>query len=182
MEKTIFYTPHVAAKRPRPRTRKVPAFLTSLRAAQPGLLPPRWGSDLKKSEGSGTCDFFQPRADRGSVLLPPRLILTCKNACQTLRNLFKTVQNRDFDLEIYPWYNKSHVSRERTGSKVYLGGVWCGLSTRWFHLRWFHSCAVHMLFLRWFHLRWFRLTCCFWEDYVWVDSGGLTVDAKRVIS
>ena len=91
-----------------------------LRSKKTGLPLP------ENSEGSGTCDFFQPRADRGSVLLPPRLILTCKNACQTLRNLFKTVQNRDFDLEIYPWYNKSHVSRERTGSRVYLGGclVW----------------------------------------------------------
>ena len=49
-------------------------------------------------------------------------------------------------------HNKSIV-----GARVYLEGVWCGLSTRWFHLRWFHLCAVHMLFLRWFHLRWFRL-------------------------
>ena len=65
----------------------------------------------------------------------------------------------------YHWYWLSSFSDRMykkldfplLSSRVYLEGVWCGLSTRWFHLRWFHLCAVHMLFLRWFHLRWFRL-------------------------
>ena len=44
-------------------------------------------------------------------------------------------------------------------ARVYLRGVWCGQSTRWFYLRWFCFCAVHMLFLRWF---WFEVI---WGDF-----------------
>ena len=61
----------------------------------PALAPP-----TENSQGSCTCtcDFPFVRTAR-AVLLPSKVDFNLQNACQTLINLFKTVQNKDFVLE-----------------------------------------------------------------------------------